>query len=89
MIDVRSLQLAFGARDLFKDLSFQLGDRDRLCLAGRNGTGKTTLLKVMAGEIQPDGGQIIRSSDVRIGFLRKIWWGPRPTRRPCMPSRRF
>jgi ATP-binding cassette, subfamily F, member 3 len=71
MIDVRSLQLAFGARDLFKDMSFQLGDRDRLCLAGRNGTGKTTLLKVMAGEIQPDGGQIIRSSDVRIGFLRQ------------------
>ncbi len=71
MIDVRELGLAFGARDLFRGLSFQLGDRDRLCLAGRNGTGKTTLLKMLAGEIQPDGGQIIRSSDVRIGFLRQ------------------
>lgn len=71
MIDVRELGLGFGARDLFKGLSFQLGDRDRLCLAGRNGTGKTTLLKVLCGEIQPDSGQVIRSSDVRIGFLRQ------------------
>jgi len=71
MIDIRDLGLSFGARDLFKNLSFQLGDRDRLCLAGRNGTGKTTLLKILSGEIQPESGQVIKSSDVRIGFLRQ------------------
>ncbi len=71
MIDVRKLDLSFGDRYLFKDLSFQLGDKEKICLAGPNGCGKTTLLKVMCGEQQTDGGQIIRSSSVKIGYLRQ------------------
>ncbi|MEO6094414.1 MAG: ABC-F family ATP-binding cassette domain-containing protein [Fibrobacteria bacterium] len=71
MIDVRNLTLTFGDRYLFKELSFQLGDREKICLAGPNGSGKTTLLKVLCGEQQTDGGQIIRSSSVKIGYLRQ------------------
>src|SRR6187402_3119714 len=71
MIDVRNLTLTFGDRYLFKELSFQLGDKEKICLAGPNGSGKTTLLKVMCGEQQTDGGQIIRSSNVKVGFLRQ------------------
>jgi ATP-binding cassette, subfamily F, member 3 len=71
MIDVRNLTLTFGDRYLFKELSFQLGDKEKICLAGPNGSGKTTLLKILCGEQQVDGGQIIRSSSVKIGFLRQ------------------
>ena len=71
MIDVRNLTLTFGDRYLFKELSFQLGDKEKICLAGPNGSGKTTLLKILCGEQQIDGGQIIRSSSVKIGFLRQ------------------
>jgi len=71
MIDAREISLGFGARTLFNKLSFQLGDQERLCLAGRNGTGKTTLLKILFGELQPDAGKVIRSSGERIGFLRQ------------------
>ncbi|MDB5048885.1 MAG: ATPase component of transporter with duplicated ATPase domain [Fibrobacteres bacterium] len=71
MIDVRNLSLSFGDRYLFKELSFQLGDKEKICLAGPNGSGKTTLLKVLCGEQQTDGGQIIRSNSVKIGYLRQ------------------
>ena len=71
MIDVRNLTLTFGDRYLFDGLSFQLGDKDKICLAGPNGSGKTTLLKVLCGEQQVDGGQIIRSASVKIGYLRQ------------------
>src|SRR5882672_964885 len=71
MIDVRNPTLTFGDRYLFKELSFQLGDKEKICLAGPNGSGKTTLLKVMCGEQQTDAGQIIRSSSVKIGYLRQ------------------
>ncbi len=71
MIDVRNLSLSFGDRYLFKELSFQLGDKEKICLAGPNGSGKTTLLKVLCGEQQTDAGQIIRSNSVKIGYLRQ------------------
>ncbi len=71
MIDVRNLVLSFGDRYLFNDLSFQLGDKDKICLAGPNGSGKTTLLRLLCGEMQADGGAIIRSNSVSIGYLRQ------------------
>src|SRR4051812_33494594 len=71
MIDVRNFTLTFGDRYLFKELSFQLGDKEKICLAGPNGSGKTTLLKGLCGKQQTDGGQIIRSSSVKIGYLRQ------------------
>src|SRR4051812_16522147 len=71
MIDVKNLTLSFGGRDLLKAISFQLGDKDKICLAGPNGSGKTTLLKLLCGEMQADGGAIVRSKSVKIGYLRQ------------------
>jgi ATP-binding cassette subfamily F protein 3 len=71
MIDVSNLSLAYGERDLFDDISFQLGDSEKVCLAGPNGSGKSTLLKLLCGEIRPDGGSIIRSKSVKVGYLRQ------------------
>src|ERR1019366_7726853 len=54
-----------GGRRLFRDLSFTLTPGTRLGLLGRNGTGKTTLLRLLAGELQPDSGAIERAPGLR------------------------
>ncbi len=71
MIDVQKISLGYGERVLFEDLSFQLGDHDKICLAGANGSGKSTLLKILCKEIQPEGGKIIVSKGSRLGYLRQ------------------
>ncbi len=71
MIDVRNLHLSFGDRPIFDGISFQLGDKEKICLAGPNGSGKTTLLKVLSGEMRGDGGEIIRSRSVKVGYLKQ------------------
>ena len=71
MIDVQKLDLSFGDRQLLDGISFQLGDTEKICLAGPNGCGKTTLLRILCGEMRPDAGTIIRSKTVKIGYLRQ------------------
>ncbi len=71
MIEARNVSLAFGDRELLQSVSFQLPDRGRLCLAGANGTGKSTLFSILMGELKPDSGQIIRSGGLRMGMLRQ------------------
>ena len=63
------LQLAYGPQILLDKASFALEERQKVCLVGRNGTGKSTLLKVINGEVKPDDGVINRSRNHRIGFL--------------------
>jgi len=59
----------FGARTLFENLSFRAGDDARVGLVGRNGTGKTTLLRVLAGAVQPERGGRWLAPRVRVGML--------------------
>jgi len=59
----------FGARTLFEDLSFRAGDDSRVGLVGRNGTGKTTLLRILAGTIAPERGTRSLLPRVRVGML--------------------
>jgi len=66
--------LSFGYepdRTLFSDLSFSIGSRDRIGVIGNNGKGKTTLLKVLAGALQPQQGQIKRHPNAVIGFFEQ------------------
>jgi ATP-binding cassette subfamily F protein 3 len=58
-----------GGRDLFHDLDWILDPRDRVGLVGANGVGKTSLLRVMAGEIPPDHGEVARARGERVGYL--------------------
>ncbi len=69
LLSIDHLSIAFGAEKLLDDTSFQLDAGERVCLIGRNGTGKTTLLRLLAGEIQPDGGDIWRQPGLRVATL--------------------
>lgn len=63
------VSLAFGDRDILKDVSVNLQAGSKAALTGANGAGKSTLIKIMAGLIEPDGGQRIAQKDARIAYL--------------------
>ena len=65
MLKVDGLGKRYGARWLFRNLSFELGRGDALIILGRNGSGKSTLLKAMAGLLAPSEGRIVHSVDDR------------------------
>jgi ATP-binding cassette subfamily F protein 3 len=69
MIAVNNLTISFGSRYLFKSVSFNINPDDRIGLVGRNGTGKSTLLKLIAKIEQPDSGQISMPKDFLVGYL--------------------
>ena len=69
MLQVRGLGKAFRGDALFRALDFQINVRDRIGLVGDNGTGKTTLMKMLAGLIPPDDGEVIGARDLTFGFL--------------------
>jgi len=66
LISCRQLRIAFGGPPLLDDAAFQLERGERVGLLGRNGEGKSTLLKVIAGEIRADGGEIAFESGLRV-----------------------
>ena len=70
-INLRNISLAFGGPPLFEDISLRISKGERICLLGRNGTGKSTLLKVIAGELPPDGGIIDRQQGLRVARLEQ------------------
>ncbi|HEX2057393.1 MAG TPA: ABC-F family ATP-binding cassette domain-containing protein, partial [Actinomycetota bacterium] len=71
MITISGLRKSFGARDLFRDATMQVGARDRIAVVGLNGTGKTTLFRIIAGEQEPDAGDVAIARDVVVGYLRQ------------------
>lgn len=68
-VRLEDVGLDLGDRVLFDHVTAQLSDQDRVGLIGPNGTGKTTLLGLLAGEVVPDRGRVIRSQGLRIGYL--------------------
>ena len=71
MITISGLRKSFGARDLFRNAQLQVGARDRVAVVGLNGTGKTTLFRIIAGEQEPDEGEVAIARDVVVGYLRQ------------------
>jgi ATP-binding cassette subfamily F protein 3 len=69
MLSVKNLRVEFGARVLFADLTFSIGDRDRITFAGHNGAGKSTLMKCLAGALECNGGEINKPKGCRVGYL--------------------
>jgi len=69
MISVDNVTVAFGGRDLFSDVTFNINEKDRIALMGKNGAGKSTLLKIIAGVDKPTRGKISVPSDAVIAYL--------------------
>ena len=69
MIKAQKIQKSYGSLLVLSDVSFSLGRGQKAALVGRNGTGKTTLLKIVAGLEEPDAGKIVIARDVCIGYL--------------------
>ena len=68
-VQFSQVSLAFGDRDILKNVSVNLQAGSKVALTGANGSGKSTLIKVMAGLVQPDGGQWVAQKDARIAYL--------------------
>jgi len=69
MISLQNISKQYGGQYLFKDLSLHIEDGSRIAFVGRNGTGKSTLMKIILGEIEPDSGSITRSRFNSVGYL--------------------
>ncbi|GAA4354962.1 ABC-F family ATP-binding cassette domain-containing protein [Hymenobacter saemangeumensis] len=71
MISISDLDFHFGSRTLYDGASLHIKPKDKIGLIGLNGTGKSTLLRLLVGEYKPDGGSISMSKDVSLGFLNQ------------------
>ena len=72
MISINSLTVAYGGFTLLDDISFHISENDKIGLVGKNGAGKSTILKLVCGLQKPTSGKIEMPSDLRIGYLPQI-----------------
>ena len=72
MISIEGLTVEFSAKPLFRDVSFVINDHDRIALVGKNGAGKSTMLKILCGEQQPTSGVVSIPSGTTIGYLPQV-----------------
>jgi len=71
MLRLESISVQFGSNFILENVNFSLGDRERVAVVGRNGAGKTTMLKVAAGRLEPEGGEVHLGKGQDIGFLEQ------------------
>ena len=71
VLSLSKLSMSFGERELFRDLSFEVDARDKVGLIGRNGVGKTTLFKIICGELEPAAGVVAAERGLTIGYMEQ------------------
>jgi ATP-binding cassette, subfamily F, member 3 len=69
MIDLINISLQFGGKYLFKDVNYRISSGDKISLVGANGTGKSSLLKIIDGTLEPESGQVSKQKRISIGYL--------------------
>jgi len=69
MIDLVNISLQFGGKYLFKDVNYKISSEDKISLVGANGTGKSSLLKIIAGFLHPESGNVLKQKRISIGYL--------------------
>ena len=72
MISIEGLKVEFGVKPLFQDVSFVINDKDRIALVGKNGAGKSTMLKILCGLQKPTSGNVSVPTDTTIGYLPQV-----------------
>lgn len=72
LISVQEIQKSFGVHEVLRSVTFSLQKGEKMGLVGVNGCGKTTLMRMIAGEMQPDGGTIHRNKDLCVGYLAQL-----------------
>ena len=72
MLSVEGLKIEFGAKPLFTDVSFVVNDHDRIALVGKNGAGKSTMLKILCGQQPPTEGTVSVSGDSEVAYLPQV-----------------
>lgn len=72
MISVEGLKVEFGVKPLFHDVSFVVNERDRIALVGKNGAGKSTMLKILCGIQTPTDGVVAIPNDTTVGYLPQV-----------------
>lgn len=71
MLNIHNLSVSFSGEYLFENVTFRLGAGDRVGLVGKNGAGKSTMLKILSRDVEPDSGSIATEKSLQIGFLRQ------------------
>ncbi len=71
LLTARDLKKSYPSNTLFEGVSIHVEDSDRVGLIGPNGGGKTTLMKILAGSIEPDGGEIIKRRGLRVAYVEQ------------------
>ncbi|WP_191858035.1 ABC transporter ATP-binding protein [Hanstruepera ponticola] len=71
MLNIHNLSISFQGEYLFEEITFKLSSGDRIGLIGKNGAGKSTMLKILSKEMEPDSGQIAADKNLKIGFLKQ------------------
>ena len=69
MLNLSNISVSFGGRDLYKNISFQINNKDKIGVVGKNGAGKSTLLKLITGDQKPTSGSIQKQNNSSIGYL--------------------
>ena len=72
LISAKDVQKSFGTHEVLKGVSFSLQKGEKMGLVGVNGCGKTTLMRIISGEAEADGGMVHKNRDLRIGYLRQV-----------------
>ena len=72
MISIENLSVEFGAKPLFTDVNYVINRHDRIALVGKNGAGKSTMLKIIAGIQQPTSGRVGKPKDISFGYLPQV-----------------
>lgn len=71
VLSFQNLAFSFGERELFKNVKFDINDKDKVGFIGSNGVGKTTILKLIRGELEPTEGSVVIGKDARLGYMEQ------------------